>query len=259
MPLAEQRKIAAILGTWDAAIAKAEQLVTALKARKRALMQRLLTGEARFPGFVGEWRTTKLGDVATVKRGASPRPIHDLKYFADEGRAWVRIIDVTEEPTRYLKSASQYLSRLGESKSVKVEPGELIMSICATIGVPKIVQIPACIHDGFVLLKDYESSLQRDFLYHYIGFITDQLAHSGQPGTQRNLNTSIVQNMIVPLISIKEQSRIVAVLNACEDEIMCLERQIVSQSQQKRALMQRLLTGEVRAAVDAGDDLPLES
>ncbi len=77
-PLAEQRKIAAILGTWDAAIASVEQLIAALQARKQGLMQRLLTGEVRFPGVVtseemvdrsnyslpAEWDHVEIGEIA---------------------------------------------------------------------------------------------------------------------------------------------------------------------------------------------------
>ena len=75
---------------------------------------------------------------------------------------------VTSSPTRFLNAASQYLSPLGETKSVKVDPGELIMSICATIGVPRIINIPACIHDGFVVFRRYEGKIDTTFLYHFL-------------------------------------------------------------------------------------------
>src|SRR5262249_43689849 len=71
-PLAQQRKIAAILGTWDAAIATVERLVAALRARKKGLMQRLLTGKVRFPRFEGEWDTVTLGTIANMQSGGTP-------------------------------------------------------------------------------------------------------------------------------------------------------------------------------------------
>lgn len=248
-PLPEQRKIAEILSTWDEAIAKTEQLIEALRQRKKGLMQRLLTGQVRFPGFVGEWKTERLGVYAKVRRGASPRPISNPDYFSKQGRGWIRISDITSEGSRFLNKTTQYLSNLGESKSVKVEIGDLIMSICATIGVPKIVNIPACIHDGFVLFSDFEETFLKEFLFHFIDFITSRLASGGQPGTQKNLNTEIVRKIKVPIISLAEQKRIADILNMCDEEIIQLTNKLELLKNQKKGLMQRLLTGQVRVNV----------
>jgi type I restriction enzyme, S subunit len=149
----------------------------------------------------------------------------------------------------YLTKTSQYLSALGAERSVKVDKGDFIMSICATIGVPRIVDMPACVHDGFVVVRDFDKHLDKFFLYHYIDFITDKLADSGQPGTQKNLNTTIVGNIEVPQISLEEQAKIVAVLSSADDEITTLETQLTAVKQQKRGLMQQLLTGKKRVKV----------
>src|SRR5205809_8019807 len=85
-----------------------------------------------------EWDLVRIGEIANVRRGASPRPIGDSSYFAEKGRGWIRIVDVTST-YKYLRTTAQYLSKKGEEKSVKVDPGDLIMSICATIGKPVIV------------------------------------------------------------------------------------------------------------------------
>src|SRR5262249_30879160 len=72
-PLVEQRKIAAILGTWDAAIATVERLIAALRERKKGLMQRLLTGRVRFPEFEkSEWQHEILGNLAELTAGGTP-------------------------------------------------------------------------------------------------------------------------------------------------------------------------------------------
>lgn len=248
-PLSEQRTIIDIFSIWDEAIAKTERLIAALRERKKGVMQRLLTGQVRFQGFDENWKEDSLGKYANIRRGASPRPISNPEYFAEKGRGWIRISDVTGEPTRFLNFASQYLSELGESKSVKVEVGDLIMSICATIGVPKIVNIPACIHDGFVLFSEYEERFNKEFLYYYIDFITSLLASGGQPGTQKNLNTEIVRKIEIPIISLAEQRKIVDILNTCDEEIGLLVQKLSAIQQQKKGLMQRLLTGQVRVRV----------
>lgn len=94
----------------------------------------------------------KIGELAKVRRGASPRPIDDPKYFGGEV-GWVRIVDVSAS-RKYLQTTSQYVSPLGESLSVRVDKGDLIMSIAGTVGRPILIDIPACIHDGFVHLYD---------------------------------------------------------------------------------------------------------
>ena len=252
-PLLEQRKIAAILGTWDEAIAQVEALIAALKQRKKGLMQRLLTGKVRFPGFEGEWEEVELGEIATIRRGASPRPIKDPKWFAESGRGWVRIADVTREPTRFLNETTQYLSPLGVEKSVQVDPGGLIMSIAATIGVPKIVNIPVCVHDGFVVIDEFESKASTDFLFHYLGFITASLANTGQPGTQKNINSALVRKIKVPGIVLAEKNKIAELLNHCDEEIVNLGFKREALTKQKKGLMQRLLTGQIRVNVDQPD------
>jgi type I restriction enzyme, S subunit len=245
-PLLEQCRIAEMLGVWDESIDLLERLIGRVRSRKQGLMQQLLTGKKRFKEFEGsEYSMVKLSEVAKIRRGASPRPIQDPKWFAEKGRGWVRIRDVTASNT-YLMETTQYLSELAVEKSVKVDPGDLIMSICATIGVPRIVGIPACIHDGFVVFREFEKYIDKFFLYHYINLISAKISDSGQPGTQKNINTTIVGNIEVPKFSLPEQEKISAVLSAADEEISTLEKQLAAYKQQKLGLMQQLLTGRIR-------------
>ena len=217
-PLLEQCKIVEVLGVWDESIDLLERLIGRVRSRKQGLMKQLLTGKKRFKEFEGsEYSIVKLSEVAKIRRGASPRPIQDPKWFAEKGRGWVRIRDVTASNT-YLMETTQYLSNLAVEKSVKVDPGDLIMSICATIGVPRIVGIPACIHDGFVVFRELEKYIDKFFLYHYINLISAKISDSGQPGTQKNINTTIVGNIEVPKFSIPEQEKIAAVLSAADED-----------------------------------------
>lgn len=249
-PLAEQKKIAEILSFWDKAIETTQKLLSNAERQKRALMQQLLMGKLRFSEFAGKsWREVRLAEICEVRRGASPRPIKDPKWFAEHGRGWVRISDVTKGETAKLLRTKQYLSELGASKSVSVDPGELIMSICATIGVPRIVGIPVCIHDGFVVFRKTERKLVREFLYYFIQLVSERLKNSGQPGTQKNLNTTIVGDILVPDISLHEQSRIADALTIADDEVLVNRRNIEKLRSEKRALMQQLLTGKRRVKI----------
>ena len=102
------------------------------------------------------WKSIQIKHLTFVKRGASPRPIDDPKYFDDEGEfAWVRIADVSASE-RYLKTTTQRLSETGRKLSVKMLPGNLFLSIAGTVGKPIITKIKCCIHDGFVYFPDFK-------------------------------------------------------------------------------------------------------
>ncbi len=187
-----------------------------------------------------EWEMLTLGDLAEIRRGASPRPIGDPKFFG-EGRGWVRIIDVTRS-SKYLRVTEQRLSPLGESNSVQVDPGDVIMSICATIGKPVIVDMKACIHDGFVLFEKLSSQISKDFLFYFLQSKENYLAGKGQPGAQKNLNTSIVAQTEIALPSISEQKKIAEILTAVDKSIEKTRAVIEKTKELKKALMQTLLT-----------------
>ena len=125
-----------------------------------------------------EWTPATLGDLASVRRGASPRPIQHPRWFNETGPGWVRIVDVTRSD-RYLRETEQRLSPLGVEKSVPVHPGDLIMSICATIGRPMILDMEACIHDGFVLFDKLSDRCDREFLYYIFGERIGQVCFPG--------------------------------------------------------------------------------
>ncbi|RLC79341.1 MAG: restriction endonuclease subunit S, partial [Chloroflexi bacterium] len=260
----EQHKIAEILETIDNAIEKTDRIIEKYKRIKQGLMQDLLTkgidenGQIRseethrfkdspLGRIPEEWEVVRLGKVGKVKRGASPRPIDDPIYFTEEGkgRAWVRIEDVANS-NKYLKKTKQYLSQYGEEKSVKVEIDEIIMSICATIGKPIIINIPACIHDGFVAFKNLSADLNKEYLYYFISFKEKEIAQLGQTGTQGNLNSAIVSNVKIPLPSLPEQHRIASILSQIDGAIEKEQKYKEKLERIKQGLMEDLLTGKVR-------------
>ncbi len=263
-PLPEQRKIAQILETVDNAIEKTEKIIEKYKRIKQGLMQDLLTKGIDEKGNIRsekthkfkdsplgripeEWEVVRLGEVSKVKRGASPRPIDDPIFFTEEGkgRAWLRIEDVMKS-NKYLTETRQYLSKLGESKSVKVDVGDVVMSICATVGKPIIINIPACIHDGFVVFKNLSCKVDRHFLYYLITFKEKEIAKLGQIGTQGNLNSKIVSDFRIPLPPLCEQRRIAEILSQIDQAIEKEEKYKQKLERLKKGLMEDLLTGKVR-------------
>lgn len=182
----------------------------------------------------------QIGDFCRVRRGASPRPIGDPSYFGGNV-GWIRISDVTKSH-KYLKSTEQYLSPLGESKSVRVDKGDLVMSICGTIGKPIIIDIPSCIHDGFVQLYEFNKNAYVEYFYYLLQFNEEGLKAQGQPGTQVNLNSTIVANYNAFIPSLKEQKKIAEILTSVDKVIELTEIEIEKLKNLKKGMMQDLLT-----------------
>ncbi len=164
--------------------------------------------------WIGEipehWYSLRIKRLTNVKRGASPRPIDDPKYFDDNGEfAWVRIADVTASE-RYLESTTQRLSELGSSLSVKRYPGDFFLSIAGTVGKPIITKIKCCIHDGFVWFPNLKTN--PEYLY-YIFSTGLPYQGLGKWGTQLNLNTDTVGDIFIPLPQKEETENIVGYLD----------------------------------------------
>jgi type I restriction enzyme S subunit len=192
------------------------------------------------------WVATTVDALASVTRGASPRPIASPRWFdASSPVGWVRITDVSKSNGRVLTETSQRLSRDGIARSRFLQPGTLIMSIAATVGVPVVTGIPACIHDGFVALENLKAD--REFLFYRLKASEQDLRSAGQSGSQANVNTSIVKRLAVVVPSDRrEQEQIASVLSAADDLIDTLTRLIAKKRDVRQGMMQELLTGRIR-------------
>jgi restriction endonuclease S subunit len=169
-----------------------------------------------------DWTGKRIGSFAIVKRGASPRPIDNPRWFSHEGPGWVRIRDVTAAGDR-LRQTQDHLSSEGASRSVPVEPGDVIMSIAATIGLSIIVDMDARIHDGFVKISP-DDSVDPEFLVRLLRHSKARFLASGQTGTQSNINSRIVADTVVRLPPLEEQRRITEILDTIDETIQATER-----------------------------------
>jgi type I restriction enzyme S subunit len=197
--------------------------------------------DSRIGKIPEDWNGVRINKISEVHRGASPRPIGDPAYFSETGRGWIRISDVTNT-YKYLRSTSQYLSEIGESKSVKVDPGDLVMSICATIGKPIIIDMKACIHDGFVVFRNLSKDVDTEFLFYLLQKNEHRFRSMKQTGTQGNLNTTLVGETLIPIPSLAEQKTIVNVLGVVDSAILKVDEVIWKTERLKKGLMQQLLT-----------------
>lgn len=238
-PKDEQRRIADILWAADEALHGYTDAHVAYKAMFQALVKELTTTHMMHGGSTAQWQSYLLKDLAQIRRGASPRPIGDSRWFGN-GPGWVRISDVTSSH-KYLRQTEQYLSDEGVARSVQVGPGDVIMSICATIGRPAILAMEACIHDGFVLFANLQPQVYPEFLYYRLLAEESTFTSKGQPGTQANLNTSIVGNTTILLPTYTEQIEIVELLSKADGVMQQLEEHVRLKTELKSQLLQHLL------------------
>lgn len=189
------------------------------------------------------WDLVPIKWITSVKRGASPRPIENPIYFDDDGEyAWVRIADVTASDA-YLSKTEQRLSELGSSLSVKMQPGQLFLSIAGSVGKPIITNIKCCIHDGFVYFPELNGDPK--FLF-YIFLSGQPYLGLGKLGTQLNLNTDTVGAITIGYPPLPEQKAIAAFLDKKTAEIDALiakkEELLKLLAEQRTALITHAVT-----------------
>jgi type I restriction enzyme S subunit len=242
---AEQQAIAEALSDVDALIESLEQFLIKKREIKQGTMQELLSGKRRLLGFKGKWEVKELGKLASIQRGASPRPIDSPIWFDEKSSVgWVRISDVTKSGM-YLRETLQRFSTIGIQHSRPVARDSLIMSICATVGRPIITEIDTCIHDGFVVFDHLQTDMH--FLYYMLRAIEGDWSRYGQTGSQMNLNTGLINRTEVPVPPTGEEQRAIATILADMDaEITALESKLDKARQIKQGMMQELLTGRIR-------------
>jgi type I restriction enzyme S subunit len=199
--------------------------------------------------WIGEipsgWEVVKLKRLTKVKRGSSPRPIDDPKYFDDFGEfKWVRISDVTNSE-RYLFETSETLSELGSSLSTKIYPNDLFLSIAGSVGKPIIPKVKCCIHDGFVWFDGLKYN--SEFLY-YTFLLGTCFSGLGKWGTQLNLNTDTVGDIFIPLIDLELQQQIVSYL----DTKTSLIDSLIEKTQRKIELLKENRTSLINEVVTKG-------
>ncbi|GAA7075146.1 hypothetical protein HpBGD3_14200 [Helicobacter pylori] len=191
------------------------------------------------------WQRVRLGDIAEIKRGASPRPIENPKWFcANSNVGWVRISDISKN-SRFLYKTAQKLSKKGIEKSRFVKQNSLIMSMCATIGKPIITKIDTCIHDGFVVFENPKIDL--NYLYYFLCYIEKEWLESGQQGSQVNLNVDLIKNKEVFYPKdLNEQIAIANILSDVDHYLYALRALILKKESVKKALSFELLSQRKR-------------
>ena len=192
----------------------------------------------RFAGFSGDWQERKLGELADIVRGASPRPIQDPKWFDEASDVgWLRISDVTEQDGRiyYLE---QKISEAGQSKTRVLITPHIMLSIAATVGKPVINYVKTGVHDGFIIFLN--PKFEQEFMFQWLEMYRSQWHKYGQPGSQVNLNSDLVkaQELLIP--KVEEQTAIGRFFRTLDEQITDQQTITDSLKQLKMAYLQKM-------------------
>lgn len=194
-----------------------------------------------------DWDVLKLGDNCHIYRGGSPRPIQDYITTADNGINWIKIGDV-KAGDKYITSTEEKIIPEGISMSREVKAGDFILSNSMSFGRPYILKINGCIHDGWLVIQDYQNSFDANYLYYLLSseavFVQYKKLAAGS-GVQ-NLNKDIVTEVILPHPEKKEQIAISEALSSVDELINVLEKEIEKKKNIKYGVLQKLIVGEER-------------
>lgn len=245
-PYPEQRRIAALLGTWDRAIALVKELLAAQQARKRGLMQELLSGKRRFPGFWGKWKEVRLGELGTITNGGTPDTTvgeywnGDIPWFTPTEITALNGKTAIERSERMLTKAG-----LANCTGSLLPAGAIIVCTRATVGQAAILAAPGTTNQGFKNIVP-NAKVSSKFLFYQIAIHVHKLQRLACGSTFPEVSMKDFRNLPVLLPERPEQDRICEVFDAIDGEMNAMNARLTHLTTQKRGLMQQLLTGAVR-------------
>jgi type I restriction enzyme S subunit len=247
-PLEVQREIVRILDHFT-------ELEVQLEAELEARSRQYGSYRDRLTSFpeAARVRRIPMGELATIVRGASPRPIQAFVTGDANGVPWIKIGDVTAGG-KYITSTAERITPAGAAKSRRVYPGDFVLSNSMSFGRPYISKIEGCIHDGWLSISHFEESFLPDFLYHLLRSADVQSDFARNVGTSSvsNLNSEIVKSIVLPVPPLDEQSRVVEILDKfntlVNDMSSGLPAEINARRTQYEYYRDRLLTFEEASA-----------
>ncbi len=172
------------------------------------------------------WQYHTIGDICTVERGGSPRPIDAFITDDPNGINWIKIGDASD--SMYITSTAQKIKPEGAKKSRYVQAGDFILSNSMSFGRPYILKIDGCIHDGWLVLRDEHNCFDKRFLYYYLSSPTvyRMFQNMAVGGVVNNLNSEMVKKLVVPVPCKEEQEQIATVLDRINDLISLRKKQL---------------------------------
>ena len=208
--------------------------------------------ELRFSEFDGDWEELRIGQLAEIVRGSSPRPISDPKWFDSKSEiGWLRISDVTKQNGR-ITNLEQRISVDGQNKTRVLYSEHLLLSIAATVGKPVINYVKTGVHDGFLIFLNPLFDIE--YMFQWLDAFRPKWKKYGQPGSQVNLNSELVRSQKIVIPDTVEQKRIGEFFSKLDRQIELEEQKLEKLEEQKKGYMQKVFSQELRFKDENGND-----
>ncbi|MCK5724229.1 MAG: restriction endonuclease subunit S [Gammaproteobacteria bacterium] len=247
----EQQKIVEILFTWDKAIELKEKLIEEKKEFKRGLMQKLLTGKVRFSEFTDDWTEYQLKDICKFMKGSGLSK-EKLSIYGEK-----KCILYGELYTTYSEVIQEVKSKTNIVEGVPSQKGDVLIPASTTTSGIDLANATALEENSVLLggdiniLRNDKSLFNSSFLAHYLTHIKKlDIASKAQGITIVHLYGKHLTKIQIEMPQAKEQEKIAQVLSIQDDVIEILTEKLLQLKQQKKGLMQLLLTGIVRVEVN---------
>ena len=229
-PLEEQNRIADTIVACENYIATLQSLISKYEAIKKATVNLLLKPTGT--------HMVKLGEVADISRGGSPRPIQDYITADIDGINWIKIGDVSVD-AKYIKQTEERIKPTGVAMSRQVKAGDFILSNSMSFGRPYILKIDGCIHDGWLAIQNYQNTFDVDYLYYLLGsdMVFAQYIENAAGSSVKNLNKDIVAKITLPSPPLSEQCKIAEQITAIDNVLADYKAQLEKARQLKAGMM----------------------
>ncbi len=197
--------------------------------------------------YPAEWNEKTFIEFMKIKRGASPRPIESYLTSSTDGVNWIKIGDAPRYG-KYIISTAERITPKGALHSVRVYPGDFILSNSMSFGRPYILNIDGCIHDGWLRLYDFQSEATDEFLYYLLSssYVQRQYESFAAGSGVQNLNKEVVKKVNVVLPSIPEQEEIARTLSLFDTYIDDLAELIEKKKGIRDGALENLISGRTR-------------
>ena len=239
----EQKKIVAILGALDDKIELNNKINENLERQAEAIFKAWFIAFEPWNGKKPcEWVDAPLGYFVEIKRGGSPRPIQD--FLSDTGLRWLKISDVTSLTSPYILDIKEHIKLEGLRKTVHLNAGELVLSNSATPGIPKILDVDSCIHDGWLYFP--KSQLSKYWLYLFFKHIRQELILLGNGSIFTNLKTDILKAFPVTKADEKTLYAFEKLIKPLFETMLNADRESKRLTALRDALLPKLMSGEIQ-------------
>ena len=237
-----QRIIASTLSMLDEKIKTNTEINDNLQQQAAALFESWFVNYDPWDGVQpSEWENAPLGSFVEIKRGGSPRPIQD--FLSDSGLRWLKISDVTSLSSPFVLEIKEHIKEEGLRKTVFLHAGELVLSNSATPGIPKILDVDTCIHDGWLYFP--KSELSKYYLYLFFKHIRKELVALGNGSVFTNLKTDILKTFPATKADESTLKEFDALVTPLFDAMLNADRENFKLAAMRDALLPKLMSSEI--------------